>query len=211
MEVAQAHLQWIKNHPNFIPADGNIIDNTTSGGGKVISHYESMSLLYENPNSHKIASMLFRDDVRHNALIVLKTHQYESEFLKDSPRCFFVTIGFADSSDVETLHKIVQTIIKFDWVVKLLGVMEFNTDKGIHPHFHMYLHCNLPKSKVIEKLYATKNLKKVCGGKNFIDCAQGLPCHKDYVLGIKQGSKEEHVKADRLLRRRYGIPDLFEK
>lgn len=212
MEVAQAHLQWIKNHPNYIPPEGNVIDNTTTGGGRVIPHYESMSAFYQgHPKACTIAEQWFRSDVRHHNLIVLKTHQYEASFLKDAPRCYFVTIGFIDSADIETLHKIVQTIITFDWVVKFLGVLEFNTEKGLHPHVHIYLHCNLPKSKVIEKLYATKGLKKVCTAKNFIDCDHGLPCHKDYVLGIKQDSKEEFVKADRALRKCYNIPDLFEK
>lgn len=211
MEVAQAHLQWIKNHPNFIPDGGLVVDNTRTGGGRSISHFETMSLFYSDPNRLCLAERFFRDDVRLHNVIVLRTHQYQAEFLKDAPRCFFVTIGFADTSDVETLHKIVKTIIAFEWVINVLAVLEFNTSKGIHPHLHMYLHCNLPESKVIEKLFATKGLKKVCTGKNFIDCSQGLPSHKQYVQGVKQDSKEEYVKADRQYRRRYNIPDLFEK
>lgn len=211
MEVVQAHLQWIKNHPNFIPSDGNVVDNTASGGGRVISHFDTMSLVYQNPNTHQLAHSWFRDDVRLHNVIILRTHQYEADFLKDSPRCYFATIGFMDSSDIKTLHNIVKTILSFDWLTKCLAVLEFNTEKGLHPHLHIYLHCNLPKSKVIEKLFATKGLKKVCSGKNFIDCKVALPSHKQYVQGVKQDSKEEYVKADRRLRREYGIPDLFEK
>jgi len=212
MEIAQAHLQWIKNHPNFVPSDGNVVDNSVSGGGRVISHYDTMSSLYNmNPNSHKLAEVWFRDDVRYHNSLALRIHQYEAEFLKEMPRCYFATIGFADKSDIKTLHNIVQTILSFDWLVKCLAVLEFNTDKGLHPHLHMYIHCNLPKSKVIEKLFATKGLKKVCSGKNFIDCKQGLPYHKDYVLGNKQESKEELVKADKLLREQFSIPHLYEK
>jgi len=211
MEVAQAHLQWIRNHPNFIPLDGNVIDNTTSGCGRVIPHYESMSLVYQNPNTHIIAERWFRDDVRYHNSLTLKIHQYECDFLKDSPRCWFVTIGFADSSEIKTLHNIIQTILSFDWLVRCQAVLEFHTDKGHHPHVHMYIHCNLPKSKVIEKLFATKGLKKVCTAKNFIDCDTGLPRHKEYVLGNKQESKEEYVKADKRLRLENNIPDLYEK
>jgi len=212
MEVAQAHLQWIKNHPNYIPPEGNVIDNTTRGGGRVIPHYESMSLLYQsNPKACILAEQWYCSDVRYHDSIALTMHQYEADFLKDSPRCWFVTIGFADSSDIKTLHNVIQTILSFDWLLRCLAVLEFHTDKGHHPHVHMYIHCNLPKSKVIEKLFATKGLKKVCSAKNFIDCNTGLPRHKEYVQGIKQESKEEYVKLDRLFRLENNIPDLYEK
>lgn len=59
MEIAQAHLQWIRNHPNYIPLEGNTIDNTTSGGGRIVTHYESMTLVYSNPNSHTLAERWF--------------------------------------------------------------------------------------------------------------------------------------------------------
>jgi len=63
------HLQWIKNHPNFVPSDGNVVDNSKTGGGKVIPHYESMSLVYQNPAAHKLAAEWFRCDIKTHANI----------------------------------------------------------------------------------------------------------------------------------------------
>lgn len=71
------HLQWIKNHPNFVPADGNCVDNTKIGGGKVIPHYETMSLVYQNQEAHKLAPAWFRDDIRTHANIKKCLSEFE--------------------------------------------------------------------------------------------------------------------------------------
>jgi len=79
--AVQMHLQWIKNHPNFVPADGNVVDNTKTGGGRVIPHYESMSLLYQNAEAHKIAYLMFREDIRTHANIKKCLSEFEHNTL----------------------------------------------------------------------------------------------------------------------------------
>lgn len=91
------------------------------------------------------------------------------------------------------------------------GVLEFNTDAGYHPHFHMYIHTNISRSKLIEKVFAVKDLKKYCSQKHFIDGKEALPYHLDYVKGIKTDTKEEYILADRELRDKHNIPHLYVK
>jgi len=71
------HLQWIKNHPNFIPADGNSVDNTTTGKGRVIPHIESMTLVYQNPYAQKLAETWYTDDLRAYASIKTSMASFE--------------------------------------------------------------------------------------------------------------------------------------
>lgn len=75
------HLQWIKNHPNFIPADGNSVDNTTTGKGRVIPHIESMTLVYQNPYAQKLAETWFKDDLRAYASIKTSIASFEHNTL----------------------------------------------------------------------------------------------------------------------------------
>jgi len=76
-DMWQTHLQWIKNHPNFIPREGNCIDNTNIGKGKVIPHYETMSLVYQNPLSHKLAKRWLEDDMSLHASIKQRLFELE--------------------------------------------------------------------------------------------------------------------------------------
>lgn len=77
----QMHLQWIKNHPNFMPSDGNVVDNTSSGGGRVISHYDTMSLVYQNQNAHILAERWLRDDIRAYASVKTSITTFEHNTL----------------------------------------------------------------------------------------------------------------------------------
>jgi len=64
----QIHLQWIRNHPTFIPREGLVVDNTKSGGGRSISHFDTMTSMYDlTPNTRDLASMFFNDDLRLHA------------------------------------------------------------------------------------------------------------------------------------------------
>lgn len=212
MEIAQAHLQWIRNHPNFIPSEGNTIDNTTTGGGRIIPHYESMSLLYNNnPNSYKLAEQWFRDDVRHHNKVQERMKQCEYDFTRDAPKCYFVTVNFSDNTTIAQARQIAERILTYEWCMKLQGVLEFNTEKGYHPHFHAVIYTNITRSKLLEKIFAVKDIKKYCLRKNFIDAKECMPYHIEYVKGIKTDTKEEYILADRELRDKHNIPHLYEK
>jgi len=211
MEIAQAHLQWIRNHPNFIPSEGNTIDNTTTGGGRIIPHYDTMTLVYSNPNSYQLAEGWFRDDVRHFNTVQQRMRQCEYDFSRDAPKCYFLTVNFANQTTVDQARQIADRILTYEWCIKLQGVLEFNTAEGYHPHFHAVIYTNVTRSKLIEKVFAVKDLKKYCSKKNFIDAKEGLPYHLEYVKGIKTDTKEAYILADRELRDKHNIPHLYQK
>lgn len=216
MTNAMEHLNWIKVNPNYIPEDGLTIVNS-GGGSRTISYIESMTTLYltepwkSHPQGERLARQWHLSDIKYKEKLRKRTVELTNEALKDSPREYFVTIGFLDESKPIDLANIVKTIISYDWIIKFQAVLEFHTNKGVHPHVHMYLSCNLAKSKVIEKLFACKGIKKVCKGKNFIDVKVGIEEHKQYILGIKQESKIDYIISDRKFRDINGIPHLFEK
>ena len=68
VDVPQLHLQWIKNHPNYIPFGGN---GSPDRNGRVPSHYETMTLFYQfqasNPLINETAERWLRDDIRDDA------------------------------------------------------------------------------------------------------------------------------------------------
>lgn len=210
------HLSWIKANKDFIPSDGLVVESF-GGVSKTVSYYDSMTLLYNseawrsNPLSEELALKWLMSDIRYKDKLRKRIEEITNEALKDRPREYFVTIGFLEKSDPKHLAKVVETISNYDWVCKMSAVLEFHTKDGVHPHLHMYLSCNLAKSKIIEKIFACKGMKIVCQKKNFIDCKVGLEVHKQYILGIKQDSKQEYIMKDRKLRDSLGIPHLFEK
>lgn len=209
-DSSQLHLQWIKKHPSFVPLDG------VSQFHK--SYYEEMVAFYKQANERPIfrqldlAKAYFDDDIKLCNSITARLHEYENNVLKDAPRAWFITLNFDDTTFTpEKADAVVNKILSFDWVFSCMAVMEFHKTGGFHYHVHMYITCNLPKSKVIEKLFATKGIKVLIKKKNFIDCKEGFSEHKLYVQGIKQDSKEELVKLDREMRKRFGIPEIYHK
>lgn len=209
-DSSQLHLQWIKKHPQFVPLDGVSKFHPTYYA-EMVAFYEMMM---KKPLfvKYDLAKTYFDDDIKLCNSITARLHEYENEVLKDAPRAWFITLNFDDQSFTpEKANAIVNKILSFDWVFSCLAVMEFHKTGGFHYHVHMYITCNITKSKVLEKLFATKGIKQLIKKKNFIDCKEGFPEHKLYVQGIKQDSKEELVKLDREMRKRYSIPEIYIK
>lgn len=76
-DMWQVHLQWIKNHPNFIPREGNSVDHSATGKGRVIPYIESMTSMYLDPMMHMFAERWFNDDVRLQASIKQRLYDFE--------------------------------------------------------------------------------------------------------------------------------------
>lgn len=76
-DMWQVHLQWIKSHPNFIPREGNSIDNTSTGKGRIIPYIESMTCLYTDPMIHQCAKRWLDDDIKLHASIKQRLYDYE--------------------------------------------------------------------------------------------------------------------------------------
>lgn len=65
VNAIQMHLQWIKNHPNYIPPEGL---GSPDRNGKLTSHFDAMSLFYgfqkSNPLIMSTAESWYNYDLR---------------------------------------------------------------------------------------------------------------------------------------------------
>lgn len=61
----QSHLQWIKDHPNYIPPEGL---GSPDRNGKLTSHFDAMYLFYNSIKDHPLiiptAERWYSDDLR---------------------------------------------------------------------------------------------------------------------------------------------------
>lgn len=201
------HLQWIKKHPLFIP-DWCILDHTES-------YFNVMTLIYkESPTMPQICiDRFFRDDLRvfdeyENAMNLIKT----SYNIGAKSLSYFCTIGFNHQTyTIEKCVDVINTILTFPWVLSCRAVFEFHRENGEHPHCHFLISTEIQKSKVLEKIWATKGIKKVCLKKSFIDVKVALPAHAKYIMLDKQQSKMAYVAKDIIWRKKNAIPEFFEK
>jgi len=76
------HLQWIKNHPNYIPVGGN---GPPDRNGKITNHFETMSLFYGFQATHPLiiptAERWLRDDIRDHASMKKAMASFEHDAL----------------------------------------------------------------------------------------------------------------------------------
>ena len=125
----------------------------------------------------------------------------------DSFKWFFITIGYDDENiTVDKIRKYSARVATSNYFIDCEYVNEKfrKNDKGeiyIHHHTHFLVKCDLPKSRVIDRIFAT--VKDVVKSKNFID----IKSPKDhcgtyddklrYVRGDKREEKMECVRLDR--------------
>lgn len=197
-----AHLDWIKNHSDFIPR--NHYDFTES-------YFNIMKQIYSHPLcSQAYAENCYTNDlnwVEEKEKIRLKLLQK----LKTSSR-HFVTIGFNHQIwSIKKCVEVIQTIMSFDWITKGKAVFELHRINGEHPHCHILFESILPKSKILEKIWATKGIKKVVLSKSFIDYKSENHNHQNYINGQKTDEKMKYVQMDQNWRESNDIPQFFEK
>jgi len=203
------HLEWIKKHPLFVPY-GSVHEKT---------YFEDMMVVYKSlalfqPNSVEfLADDFFKVDLKqfesYEERLATKKIQYDIAVKHID---YFCTIGFNHQTwSVDKCVTVINTILSFPWVEKCRAVFEYHRENGEHPHCHLLITCQIQKSKVVEKLWATKGIKKVCLKKTFIDVKPAIPAHYKYILLDKQESKLNYVKLDRSWRLFNQIPEYFEK
>jgi len=125
----------------------------------------------------------------------------------ESFKWYFITVGYDDKIITETLiRKYSQRIATSAYFDSCEYVNEKfrKDDKGniyIHHHTHFLVKCDLPKSRLIDRVFAT--VKKVVQSKNFIDIKgykDNVGSYDDklkYIRGDKIESKMECVLMDR--------------
>lgn len=196
------HLNWIKRNPNFVPKNGDDLSEP---------YYEIMKFTYQNPNATQVyAKRCLVEDIEWKK----KSDKIISELfaINQSSISHFITIGFNHQTwSVSQCVNLINLIMNFDWVDGGKAVFELNRENGQHPHCHFLIQSKLPKSKIIEKIWAAKGIKKIVLQKSFIDYKVAMPYHDKYVLGDKQDDKLKYVEMDRQWREKNNIKHLFEK
>lgn len=204
MDYITAHLSWIKNNPQFVPQGYAQFSAYT--------YFEIMTELYANPRvKQNHAEMLYEAD----QLWLEKCSQIKKTMfkrVKTKPTTCFVTIGFNHQTwSIQSCIDVINKIKSFDWVKSFQGCFELHRQNGEHPHCHMIIDTDETKSKVLEKIWATKGIKKIVLKKSFIDYKVCEDYHYKYIHGDKIESKILYVNKDNLWRVQNDIPHLFEK
>lgn len=200
------HLQWIMNNPKFQPPYLNT------------NYHEVMSILYLKSNvTQDLAKSFFESDRRKllkNSEAISQLKREDIKYLKLNSDKLFITIGFNHQTwTIPSCIKVIENILSLDWIKNARARFELFRENGEHPHCHFLIETThqIPKSKVLEKLWAVKGIKKVVMTKSFIDFKVAGDHHVDYIAGIKTAEKMQHVERDIEWRDNNNIPQVFEK
>lgn len=200
-----AHLKWISQNKDFKPSDYH------TGGH---AYLENMSEVYKNPfkDVQRVARIMFEHDLK-----VFKKQQATLKYmlkLTESVKSdeWFVTIGFNHQTfEVSRAVAFIKAISALEWVQDFKAVLETHRENGIHPHCHMYIKTELPKSKIVDKVNRSKGANKLILARNFIDVKPWCDYHADYIVGNKKDDKIKYVELDKQWRIQNNVPHLFGK
>jgi len=122
----------------------------------------------------------------------------------------FITIGFNHQTyDIKQCLACIQSVLDMSIFKNGEAVFEFHRQNGFHPHCHFILEMHEPlrPSKVVEKIFAVKNMKKIVLSKTFIDVKPCEEYHIKYLNGDKQTDKLDCVEKDKVFRKNNNIPE----
>jgi len=196
-----AHLKWISDNPKFV-------SKTYSGD---VSYLEIMKQVYENEKaSQEYAKLTFAQDLqwkkKSNKLLL------ELERELSTTTSHFITIGFNHQTwNIEQCVFVIDNIMAFDWISSGRAVFELHRENGEHPHCHFLIESVLPKSKILEKIWACKGIKKCVLKKSFIDYKSENQNHRNYIHGKKTEDKMKYVELDREWRSNNNIKQYWQK
>jgi len=207
MDYKSLHLAWIKKTPSFSPKFAQ--DYTES-------YYDIIVQLYKQRFvTNEVAQQFFAADMQWFNTCNQQLNSLSKQVTKSNPMSpIFVTIGFNHQTwNVSSCVKVIETIVKFDWINTIHAVFEYHRANGLHPHVHMLITLNQPlaKSKVLEKIWATAGIKKIVLSKSFIDYKVAEEYHKKYIMGEKQESKMSFVEKDKEWRKKNNIKEYYSK
>lgn len=207
-DYKSAHLEWIEKTKSFVPSR-TVFDHATADYFTVMKELYTL-VQYEN----KWAYINLMKDMEHHRKIneiLVKCANALSKTDGIRGR-WFITIGFNHQTYTDKLMmKYMETLQGFEWVQSLKAKFEIFRTNGEHPHVHMLMETQLTKSKIIEKLMRCKGGRQLILKNSFIDVKPWLPCHDDYLNGIKQDSKMSCCQKDEKYREEHGIPHYYIK
>lgn len=207
-DYKSAHLEWLEKTKSFVPSR-EVFEH------KDADYYTVMKDLYSlDVYLQQWAYVNLMRDMHHHRTItqiLITCANKLSEKDKIGGR-WFITIGFNHQTYCDkVMMKYMDTLKTFDWVQSLKAKFEIFRTNGEHPHVHMLMETQLTKSKIIEKLMRCKGGSKLILKSSFIDVKPWLPCHDDYLNGIKQDSKMSCCQKDEKYREEHGIPHYYIK
>jgi len=224
-EVKTAHLEWLSQHKNYIePTCGyrydlyrEIIDKELYKCFVTSVTWWAMRMSVEEFKIYLITCH-FKGDVKsflNNSVsqpLIQSVISLVTPAVPDSEKFWFITIGFNHQTwSVRSSINVIDSIVSNKIFKEIRGVFELFRENGEHPHVHFLCRLldNLPKSKIIEKLWATKGIKKVVLAKTFIDIKRAGQQHEKYILGDKTESKLSYCQKDKDFRKKNNIPEFF--
>lgn len=201
------HLQWIKRNKDFLPREQNWLTDD-------VTYYERMSMLYQCQKHHPHINKYARQSLALDVDWFQKSKKilFDIYRLNETPTQHFITIGFNHQTwSIDKCVSLINLILGFDWIDTGKAVFELHRENGEHPHCHFLIQSSLSKSKILEKIWAAKGIKKIVLQKSFIDYKVALPVHDRYVEGDKTEAKLPFCKKDAEWRTKNNIKHLFEK
>lgn len=202
LDFKSIHLNWLSTHKDFKPRHSEDWD---------VPYYEIMKFTYSQTNAtQEYAQRCFVEDMTWHKQVQTVINEYLTA--KTSSVRHFITIGLNHQTwSIPLGIKLIETILHFDWVESGKAVFELHRENGIHPHIHFLIDSKLPKSKILEKIWATKGIKKIVLQKSFIDYKPAMPYHEKYIVGDKTEDKIIYVNKDSVWRVENNIKHLYEK
>ena len=199
------HLSWIALHPNFL-AQGQCVSL------RGVTYAETMQFLYDKPVVNNYMAYCFYENDKSWAQEVIR---HSNPIVDDKNMLgWFITIGFNHQTwNVVNCVKVIERILELSWVSTCTAVFELNRENGQHPHVHFLVTTveQMYKSKILEKIWATRGIKSVCLSKSFIDVKVAEPRHQKYITLDKCSTKMRFVELDKLWRTQNNIKEKFQK
>jgi len=207
MDYKSLHLAFLKMNQQFCPKYSQDYSEP---------YINIMSELYRNRNVTNIHAKIFYEaDMQwQKACLDAIKFDIKQAHKSDPTAPVFVTIGFNHQTwNIASCVKVIETIVKRDYIKTIHAVFEYHRETGFHPHVHMLITPSEPlcRTKLIEKIWATAGIKKVCLKKSFVDYKLAADYHHKYINLEKKDSKMPYVAKDIEWRHQNGIPEFWKK
>lgn len=227
-DVKQMHKTLMSSHPNYRDGDldrGICNPEDCHDGAFIEQLYHNMPsnvpwhMARKTPQEYKqwLISLYVKpyyEDIMKISKVHKELEQVKRALLnqQDTKPKWFITIGFNHQTfKISDAVLVIRRICENKIFKEIRGVFEMFRENGEHPHVHFLaeLHETLPKSKILEKLWATKGIKKQVLSKTFIDVKKAEDYHTNYILGIKKQEKMKYIEKDKEFRKKNNIPEFF--
>lgn len=205
-DYKSVHLAWVYKTKTFVPKYAQ--DYTTS-------YYEVMKEVYRNKNvTNKMAKIMYYADKRWHKVankIMIEADKELNDEIPEPTKEWFITIGFNHQTwSVAKCKKVIEKILAMDWVKKAKANFELYRENGEHPHVHFMIETDIPRSKILDKLWRPRYVKDVVLARNFIDIKPAEIHHNNYIMLNKTEHKMKYIDKDIEWRKKNDIPD-YEK